>query len=143
MTCLTIGLAAALLIARHSLRVESGEATPLLSRDRLPRWVTLALAVLLLLLGVGALGDSLLSSGPDEPEISDEIRQLADAAEDDPAEPPTEELLAAQEAAEPVAAAAEKLRDPFHEAKSAWSDGEGSSQPPRISCAKRKVTSPA
>ncbi len=53
---LALGLGVAAPIARHSLRVEQGSCQPLFSRERLPRWIALVVAVILALLFVGGLG---------------------------------------------------------------------------------------
>lgn len=122
---ISMGLVVALLLARHSLRVERGEGQPVISRERLPRWVSSILAVVLALLFVGSLGSGLVSDEPAEPEISAELRQLAADAKGNPAEPPSDELADVQTIAEPVIVKAEQLEavrdeaeDAVHQAKS-------------------------
>ena len=115
---LALGLGAAALIARHSLRVEQGSGQPLFSRERLPRWIALGVAVVLALLFVGGFGQS-LSGDPEAPAISEDTRRLAEAAENDPAEPLTQALKQAQALAEPAVAKAEKLDDALQEAQDA------------------------
>jgi hypothetical protein len=116
---LGLGLGVALLMARHSLHVERGVGGPLLSRERLPRWVALSVAVVFALLFVGFLADGLFSDEPDEPVFSEELQQLAAAAEGDPADPPSDELKRALAAAEPLVAQADNLDAAREEAQQA------------------------
>jgi hypothetical protein len=113
------GLSIAFLLARHSLRVEEDQEQSLITRRRFPRWVTAVLAALFLLVGVGSLAGGLTSEEPEEPLISAETRALAEAAEDDPLDPPTEELLAARAASEPFVARADELNGRRDEAEAA------------------------
>jgi hypothetical protein len=74
-------LPTALLLARHSLEVERGNAKPLLKRDRLPAEVRGGVAALLLLLAFGGLGSALFAEEPTAPEISTQLRKDLDAPE--------------------------------------------------------------
>lgn len=90
-------LPTALLLGRHSLEVERGNAQPLLKRKRLPSWLARAAAALLLLLAIGGLGSALFAEEPAEPEIPAQSREDTVALERGP---DAEELKEAQAEAE-------------------------------------------
>lgn len=92
-------LPVALLLARHSLEVERGNAKPLLKRKRLPSWLARGVAALLLLLAVGGLGSALFAKEPTEPEISAQSREDTVALERGPGAEKLKEAQAEAEAA--------------------------------------------
>ncbi len=87
----------ALLLARHSIEVERGNAKPLLKRERLPAELRGGIAALLLLLAAGGLGSALFAEEPPEPEIPAQLREGTVALERGP---DAEELKDAQAEAE-------------------------------------------
>jgi hypothetical protein len=82
--CLGFILPVALLLGRHSAKIERGEGEPALGRERLPRWVARGAAVLLLLLGIGALGTAILADEPAATSVSSQLREDAKALESGP-----------------------------------------------------------
>jgi hypothetical protein len=106
---LGIGMVVALWVARHSILRERGEAQAILSRDRLPRKVTLALAALLALLFAGVLGGAVTNAAPDPPSIPDKMEELAAIAKEDPASKPTDAVEKAESVATPKVTQARKL----------------------------------
>jgi hypothetical protein len=105
---LGIALPVALLLGRHSAEVQRGRSKPLLSRDRLPRWVPRVAAALLLVLGLAGLIGGATAENPDAPSISQQLRQEAEEPEEGSgaarlAEAKTEAVEAAKEAAAPLA----------------------------------------
>lgn len=62
--------------------------------------------------------------GPDAPHLSREVRELAADAEGDPADPPTQELVAAEAAVKPLAAKAKPLDAEREEAEGRLSAAE-------------------
>lgn len=82
--CLGFILPVALLLGRHSVKVERGEGEPALGRKRLPSWVARGAALLLLLLGIGALGTAILADEPTAPSVSSQLREDAKALESGP-----------------------------------------------------------
>lgn len=97
-------LPAGLLLARHSLEVERGNAKPLLKRERLPAEVRGGVAALLILLAIGGLGSALFADEPAEPEISAQLREDTVAPERGPGAEELKEAQAEAEAARKLAA---------------------------------------
>lgn len=77
--CLGFFLPLALLLARHSAEIQRGRSKPVLGRDRLPDWVGRAAAVLLVLLGVGALVAVIVAESPAPADISVQLHEDASA----------------------------------------------------------------
>ncbi|HEV2858130.1 MAG TPA: hypothetical protein VGW80_06995 [Solirubrobacterales bacterium] len=92
--CLGLILPTALLLARHSAEVQRGRAKPLLRRERLPHWVPLAIAGLMLVLFLGSTGSAVFAPGASSEPIS---LQLEEEAEGPAGGNGAEELEAAQE----------------------------------------------
>lgn len=111
------GLPVCFLLARHSLRVEQGKGQPIFTRGRFPGWVTLVVAVLLLFLFAGGIGEFVGAGKPEKPVTSQEDRALAEAAQGDPLDPPTDELVAARASAAPLMAKAGQLESARQEAE--------------------------
>ncbi len=106
--CLGLVLPIALLLARHSAEIQRGQARPALGRERLPSWVPRWVAVLLFLLGIGALGAALLADEPAGTSISAGMREDAEALTRGPGadrlvEAKTEATAARKQAAGPLA----------------------------------------
>lgn len=95
--CLGLILPAALLLARHSAEVQRGHSQPLLRRERLPSWVPLAAAGLMLVFFFAGAGSALFAPQASSQSISP---QLAEEAEGAAGETGAEELKAAQEEVE-------------------------------------------
>lgn len=112
-----LGLLVSLVVARHSVRRERGESQAILVKDRFSRRAALGLALLLALLCAASLGSAALSEEPGEPAIPTQIESLAEAAQDDPADPPTEQVREARQAAQPLVAKADRLDDLRNEAE--------------------------
>lgn len=77
-------LPTALLLGRHSIEVERGEAKPQLGRERMPEWVPRTTAGIFLLLFVTGLGISLFADEPEAASPSAELRREAEALERGP-----------------------------------------------------------
>lgn len=75
----------------------------------------------LLLIG---LGIAFIPSSPQAPEFSDETMELAADAQGDPADPPTDELTEAEEAAAPLITKAKPLAEAREEAEDSVSNAE-------------------
>jgi len=118
MLCLGFILPAAFLLGRHSAEIQRGRAKPMFGRERLPRRVSQVAAALLLLIGIGALGDALFAEGPSEPSISAQQREEAEPLRNGPGAAELEEaeakaIATRERAAGPIArqrAAAAELR---------------------------------
>lgn len=100
MVFLGFALPVVLLLARHSAQVQRSREKPVLKRERLPAWVKNAVAVVMLLVFVTGLGTAFLASDPEPPVVAAHLRQQAVDAKDDPADPPTSELVRARTKAE-------------------------------------------
>jgi hypothetical protein len=98
---LGIVLPTALLLARHSVEVQRGQAKPLLKRERLPAWVTRVSGLLLLLLAISGLGSAFLAEEPSAKPIPARLQEDAEPLTSGPA---------AQELAEARAKAAAAQR---------------------------------
>jgi hypothetical protein len=75
--CLGLILPTAFLLARHSAEVQRGRAKPLLRRERLPYWVPLAIAGLMLVFFLGSTGSALFAPGASSEPISAQIEEEA------------------------------------------------------------------
>jgi hypothetical protein len=105
--CLGLILPTAFLLARHSAEVQRGWAKPHLRRDRLPRWVPLAIAGLMLVLFLGSTGSAVFAPGASSEPVA---AQLEEEAEGPAGGKGAEELEAVQEE---VAKAKEKAAAPL------------------------------
>lgn len=109
--CLGLILPAAFLLARHSAEIQRGRAKPLLRRERLPHWVSLATAGLMFVLFLAGTGSALFASGASSAPITPRLEGEAEAVSEGPG---AEELQAVkgeaakarQRAAAPLAARA-------------------------------------
>lgn len=106
--CLGWILPAALLLARHSAEVQRGRAKPLLRRERLPRWVPLTTAGLMLVIFLAGTGSAIFAGGAASQPISPALEEEAEAAKggrgaDELAEMQEEVAKAKQQAAAPLA----------------------------------------
>ena|GEM_PF-1187226 len=92
--CLGLILPTAFLLARHSAEVQRGRAKPMLRRERLPYWVPLATAGLLLVLFLASTGSAMFA-----PDASSEppSARLEEEAEGPTGGYGAEELAAARE----------------------------------------------
>lgn len=118
-TAIGLGIAGlALLIAAGAFVFGKIRKWPL--SKRLTQLSASALGVLFLI----GLGLAFIPSSPEAPEFSNETKALAAEADGDPADPPSEELIEAEEAAEPLIERAEPLDESRDEAEGAASDAE-------------------
>lgn len=92
--CLGLILPTALLLARHSAEVQRGRSQPLLRRERLPDWVPLAVAGLMLVFFLAGTGSALFAPAASSQSISAQLKEEAEGAG---GEVGAEELEAAQE----------------------------------------------
>jgi len=74
---LGFALTVALLLAYYSAEVQGGKAKPLLKRERLPTWVTRAVAVVMLLLVLGGIGSAISAEGAGPAVVSAQLQQVA------------------------------------------------------------------
>ncbi|HET7589552.1 MAG TPA: hypothetical protein VFK14_05140 [Solirubrobacterales bacterium] len=95
MACLGLILPTSFLLARHSAEVQKGRAKPLLGRDRLPSWVPLATAGVMLVLFLAGTGSALFAEGASSASISPQLEERAEAASSGSG---ARELAGAQEA---------------------------------------------
>lgn len=91
--CLGFILPTALLLARHSAEVQRGRSKPLLRQERLPNWISLATAWLMLLLFLAGTGSALFAPDASSESVS---AQLQEEAEGPRSGPGAEELEVAQ-----------------------------------------------
>jgi hypothetical protein len=77
--CLGLILPTAFLLARHSAEVQRGRSKPLLRRERLPGWVSIATAGLMLLIFLAGIGSALFADDASSQQISPELREEAEA----------------------------------------------------------------
>ena len=89
--CLGFILPTAFLLARHSAEVQRGRSTPLLRRERLPRWVPIATAGLMLVVFVASTGSAIFADGASSQPVPTDLREEAEAGNG------AEELEAAEE----------------------------------------------
>jgi hypothetical protein len=87
--------------------------------------LTQLIGVVLGVILVAGLALTFVPSTPTEPSFSDETLELANAAEGDPADPPSEELEEARAAEEPLAEAAEPLEESRRRAEMEVRSAEG------------------
>jgi hypothetical protein len=92
--CLGLILPTAFLLARHSAEVQRGRAKPLLRRKRLPNWVPLAIAGLMIVFFLAGTGSAVFAPGASSEPIA---AQLEEEAEGPAGERGAEEIEAAQE----------------------------------------------
>jgi len=92
--CLGLILPTALLLGRHSAEVQRGRAKPLLRRERLPTWVPMAVAGLMLVLFMAGAGSAIFAGGASSQPLSTELQEAAEGAS---ASQAGEELEAARE----------------------------------------------
>lgn len=105
--CLGIILPTAFLLARHSAEVQRGRSKSLLRRERLPSWVSISTAGLMLVIFLASTGSAIFADGASSQSISAQLREEAQAtSEGDGAE----ELKAADEA---IAAARQQASAPL------------------------------
>ncbi len=100
---------AALLLARHSLRVERDGASPLLNGRRPPSWASRAAASVLAVLGVLLLAGAAFSDDPESEPVSPRLQAEADSLRSGPgarrlARASADAAAARQRAVEPLAA---------------------------------------
>lgn len=105
--CLGLILPTALLLARHSIEVQRGQSKPLLRRERLPNWVSLAIAGLMLVLFLAGTGSAIFAGDASSQSISPSLEEEAEAAKGGSG---AEELAKAQEE---VAKAKEEVAAPL------------------------------
>jgi hypothetical protein len=105
--CLGLILPTAFLLARHSAEVQRERAKPLLRRERLPNWVPLVTAGLMLVFFLAGTGSAVFAPGASSEPIS---AQLEEEAEGPAGERGAEEVQAAQEG---VAAAKQQAAAPL------------------------------
>lgn len=109
LSCFGLILPTALLLARHSIEVQRGQSKPLLRRERLPNWVSLATAGLMLMLFLAGTGSAIFAGDAASQPISPSLEEEAEAAKggrgaDELAEAQEEVAKAKGEAAAPLAA---------------------------------------
>jgi Skp family chaperone for outer membrane proteins len=92
--CLGLILPTAFLLARHSAEVQRGRSKSLLRRERLPSWVPLATAGLMLVLFLASTGSAVFAPGASSELLSSRLEEEAEGAR---GEHGSEELGAAQE----------------------------------------------
>lgn len=92
--CLGLILPVAFLLARHSAEVQRGRSRPILRRERLPCWVPLGAAGLMLVLFLASTGSAVFAPGASSEPIS---VQLEEEAEGPAGGRGAEELEAAEE----------------------------------------------
>ncbi len=92
--CLGLILPTALLLGRHSAEVQRGRAKPLLRRERLPTWVPMAVAGLMLVLFMAGTGSAIFAGGASSQPLPTELQEEAEGVS---ASQAAEELEAARE----------------------------------------------
>jgi hypothetical protein len=75
---LALGLPITLLLSRHSVQVERGQATPVFKRKRMPTWVTRGIAIAMAVLLLVGFGDAIFSSAPGPASVSARLRGEAE-----------------------------------------------------------------
>jgi hypothetical protein len=78
--CLGLILPVAFLLARHSAEVQRGRSKPLLRRERLPGWVPLATAGLMLLLFLAGTGSAIFAPSASSESISPRLEEEAEGS---------------------------------------------------------------
>jgi hypothetical protein len=91
----------------------------------LPRWLMGGILGMSALALIGGVALALVPDEPVAPVISPELQQQASYAEDNPADPPTDELKRAVAQAAPLLAAAERLDRARSQAQSQVTDAQG------------------
>jgi hypothetical protein len=92
--CLGLILPTALLLARHSAEVQRRRSKPLLRQERLPSWVPVAVAGLMLVIFLASTGSAVFAPGASSEPIS---MRLEEEAEGPAGERASQELQVAQE----------------------------------------------
>lgn len=105
--CLGLILPTAFLLARHSAEVQRGRAKPLLRRQRLPQWVSLVTAALMLVIFLAGTGSAIFAGGASSAPITPQLEEEAEAVSegrgaDELAEVKEEVAKAKQRAAAPL-----------------------------------------
>jgi hypothetical protein len=114
--CLGLILPTAFLLARHSAEVQRGRSRPLLRRERLPAWTSIAVAALMFVLFLAGTGSALFADDASSQPISAQLREEADAGSERPG---AEEMQAAREA---LAAAQRRAAGPISRREAAGAD---------------------
>lgn len=78
--CLGLILPTAFLLARHSAEVQRGHAKPLLRRERLPQWVSLATAGVMAILFLAGTGSAIFAGDASSEPIGPRLEAEAEAA---------------------------------------------------------------
>lgn len=87
-------LPTALLLARHSAEVQRGRSRPLLRRERLPGWISIATAALMGVVFLASTGSAIFADDATSQPVSEQLRGEAEAASEGQG---AEELEAAKE----------------------------------------------
>jgi hypothetical protein len=95
--CLGFILPTALLLARHSAEVQRGRSKPLLRRERLPTWVSMATVALMLVIFLASTGSAVFAPGASSKPLSPQLEEEAEGTE---GKRGVEELEVAQEEVE-------------------------------------------
>ena len=114
--CLGLILPTAFLLARHSVEVQRGRAKPILRRERLPGWVPIATAGLMLLLFLAGTGSALFADDASSQPISARLEDEAEAGSKGRGAEELEATEAAIDAAAQRASAPLARRDAAQEA---------------------------
>jgi hypothetical protein len=77
--CLGLILPIALLLARHSAEVQRERSNPVLRRERLPAWVSMAAAGLMFVLFLAGTGSAIFAGGAESAPITPRLEREADA----------------------------------------------------------------
>lgn len=91
--CLGLILPTAVLLARHSAEVQQGHSRPLLRRERLPAWVSIATAGLMLVVFLASTGSAIFADDASSEPISAQLREESEATSQGPG---AEEIQAAK-----------------------------------------------
>jgi hypothetical protein len=78
--CLGLILPTAFLLARHSAEVQRSRSKSLLRRERLPSWVSLATAGLMLMLFLASTGSAVFAPGASSEPLSSQLEEEAEGA---------------------------------------------------------------
>jgi hypothetical protein len=103
---LALALPGVFLLARHSVQIERGEATPVFKRERMPAWVSRGVAAAMAVLFLVGFGSAIFSSGPEPELISAQLRGAAEGRRSGPA---SQRLVAAKVEARRLEAKASRL----------------------------------
>jgi hypothetical protein len=120
--CLGLILPTAFLLARHSAEVQRGRSRPLLRRERLPAWTSIALAGLMLVVFLASTGSAIFADDASSEPISAQLRRESDAASQGPGAEAIEAAQAAVAKAEQAAAGPLSRREAASAARAAARD---------------------